>query len=278
MRSACPGSAQGKRTRGKTAPGRLAALDAFLLWAEGPLLARQDEAWQGAAFVDLGFGERPLTTLESAAAFGAVNPALQTVGVDIDPARVEAARPLERPGLRFAQGGFSGADAAPARLVRAMNVLRQYAPWEVAAAHARMGAALVEGGLLVEGSTDRAGGRLCAHLLRRTPEGLRREGLLFYTAFARGFAPMQLRDYLPRDLRRAVVPGAPIAAFFDDWTAAWVEARAEGAVAPPAAFARAAALLARRRAGIGEDPWLRSRGYLWWRPPEGVPAGEELRA
>ena len=99
-----------------------------------------------------------------------------------------------------------------------MNILRQYRPEDVETAHAELGRALLPGGLVVEGSTDTRGGITVAYLLRRTPEGLAREALLFHTDFHQGFAPLLFRDWLPRDLRRRVQPEEPIHDFFAAWT------------------------------------------------------------
>jgi hypothetical protein len=152
-----------------------------------------------------------------------------------------------------------------------MNVLRQYREEEVPDALERMATCLVQGGLLLEGTSSKHGSMLSSHLLRKTSDGLRREGLVFSTTFVRGFAPIQMRDYLPRDLRRRVMPGERIATFFDAWTAAWQEARADGYRTPPLAFAESGRRLASRLEGIDTAPGLLESGYLVWKPPEGVP-------
>lgn len=258
-------------SRGRTAPGRLAALDAWVCHAERALLLRDDGAWAAAPFVDLGLGDTPATTLEAAAALRAVRPDLAVVGVDHDPARVAAALPFAGAGTTFVVGGFDPA-GPPARLIRAFNVLRQYPPAELPAIHARLGAGLLPGGLLLEGTSDATGGVLVSHLLRAGPDGiLHREGLVFHTDFSRGFAPLLFRDRLPRDLRR-VAPGTALFAFFAAWNAAWNEARAALPDAPDAArFAASLTGLAARIPGIDLDPWLVAHGHLAWRPPGGVP-------
>ncbi|AFE06534.1 hypothetical protein COCOR_05711 [Corallococcus coralloides DSM 2259] len=265
------------RTRGRTARGRLRALDAYLCQLEAPLLTRDDGPWARAAFVDVGFGEHPWTTLESASAFRALNPELSVVGVELDPERATAAaRDHADARTHFREGGFALplTPDEPARLVRAMNLLRQGAPERIPEAHRAMSRHLLPGGLLVEGSSDTDGAVLVAHLLRRTPEteAPTREGLLFHTDFSRGFAPLLLRDWLPRDLRRRVRPGDPMHAFFQAWEAAWKAARTEGHTAPPDAFAESAVRLARTTPGVATDAWLLARGFLRWSPPGGTPA------
>ncbi len=263
------------QTRGRTSRGRLRALDAYLCHAERELLSRRDGPWAHAVFVDVGFGEHPWTTLESAEAFRALHPGLTVIGVELDPERALAAGAHADAHTHFRQGGFAlplGEDE-PARLVRAMNLLRQGPPERVPEVHQTLGRYLLPSGLLVEGSADPTGVILTAHLLRRVPDGAAppvREGLLFHTDFRHGFAPLLFRDWLPRDLRRRVRPGEPIHAFFSEWVAAWEEARAAGHTAPPDAFREAAPRLAARTGGVETDAWLLARGYLVWKPAGGV--------
>lgn len=262
-----------RKTRGRTSSRRLRALDTYLCRRERELLARRDGAWARALFVDVGFGEHPWTTLESAQAFREVHPELEVVGVELDPLRAEAAAAHGDARTHFRQGGFDLPllPGESARLVRAMNLLRSgYVPKLISEVHQRLGEALLPGGLLVEGSSDTCGAVLVAHLLRRHPEALAREALLFHTDFSRGFAPLLFRDWLPRDLRRRVVPGEPIHAFFTAWTQAWEEARAVGAASPREVFGPSLLLLARRCEGVETDAWLLEEGYLLWRPPGGI--------
>lgn len=261
-----------RKTRGRTSHGRLSALDAYLCRYERALLARDEGPWRGAAVVDLGFGEHPWTTLESARAFREINPNLRVLGVELDPSRVEVAAAHVDPLTEFRQGGFELPlrPGEAVRLIRAMNLLRGYPAESIPEIHRTLGDALLEGGLLVEGSTDTPGAVLTAHLLRRGPAGIEREALLFHTDFTRGFAPLLFRDWLPRDLRRRVRPGEPIHDFFAAWTAAWQGARASSRAAPPEAFRLSGLAFAERLAGVSTDAWLLGNGYLLWRPPGGV--------
>jgi hypothetical protein len=254
------------KTRGRTRPGRLRALDAYLVRQEHALLSRTDGPWERAAFVDVGFGEHPWTPLESAQSFRALNPHLPVTGVELEAQRVEAAAPYTDTLTSFRQGGFDLplGPQEPARLVRAMNLLRQYPPEQVPAVHQRLGERLLPSGLLVEGSSDTHGGVLVAHLLRRGPLHVEREALLFYTDFSHGFAPLLFRDWLPRDLRRRVLPGTPIHAFFTAWTQAWQHIRAQGHVQPAAAFIHSALRLAEEGVAVKTDGWLLENGYLVW--------------
>ncbi|MCE9666531.1 methylase [Myxococcus stipitatus] len=264
------------RTRGRTAPGRLRALDAYLCRREREPLSRVDGPWVRAVFVDVGFGEHPWTTLESAEAFRALNPELVVIGVELDGERARAAQAHADARTHFREGGFalplSGDE--PARLVRAMNLLRQGPPERVPDVHHALSRHLLPSGLVVEGSCDPSGSVLTAHLLRRGMDAAApptREALLFQTDFSRGFAPVLFRDWLPRDLRRRVRPGEPIHAFFQEWTEAWRQARNAGHSAPPEVFRESVLRLGARTGGVDLDGWLLEAGYLVWRPEGGVP-------
>jgi hypothetical protein len=118
------------------------------------------------------------------------------------------------------KGDFSScATLGPTSVLRAMNVLRGYREEEVDPIHTALGAGLVEGGLLMEGSTDTEGHVTVAWLLRKTGATLVREALLFHTDFSRGFSPWLFRDWLPRHLRRSVKPGTAIHDLFSRWEA-----------------------------------------------------------
>jgi hypothetical protein len=245
-------------TRRRTREGRLKALDAFLVHVEGPLLERAERV------VDVGFGLEPWTTLEWSESLHAVNAEIEVVGIERESESVAAARTHARENIRFIEGGFDAvAPLAPVSVVRAMNVLRGYPPGEIEAAHTRLAAPLVDDGLLVEGSTDTDGAVLVAHVMRKRAGVLVREELLFHTDFSRGFAPLLFRDWLPRDLRRRVVPGEPIHAFFERWTRAWQETSGPDGERFAASW--------RAIDGAVTDAWLLERGYALWRPAGGVP-------
>jgi hypothetical protein len=250
-----------KATRGKTRPGRLRALDRWLLGLpDSPLDA------PAPVFVDVGFGERLDTTVESARALRARHPDLRVVAPERDAARVERARGLAaREDVALAR--VSGFTLGPRRahVARAMNVLRQHRPEDVAAAHAAWARGLHPGGLLLEGTCDRRGERLCAHALRRVGQGVVREALIFHFSGESGFAPIMLRDTLPQDLRRAPLAATPLGDLFADWTAAWERTR-QRASCPRDAFARSARALAGARDDVDPAPWLAQEGLVVWRP------------
>ena len=143
-------------TRGTTNPNRLRRCDRWLAGPQGWRLRRGGPA---PVVVDLGYGASPVTALELHDRLRRVRRDVEVVGIEIDPARVAAARPLERPGLRFALGGFEVPLPGGQRplVVRAFNVLRQYDESQVADAWATTVARLAPDGLLVDGTCDELG-------------------------------------------------------------------------------------------------------------------------
>ncbi|MDT7538029.1 MAG: hypothetical protein QOI82_1614, partial [Actinomycetota bacterium] len=113
--------ALGLPTRGTTAPNRLRRVDRWLVATHGPLL--RDAA--DPLVVDLGYGATPITAVELHLRLQEIRPDVRVVGVEIDQERVDAAKPVEKPGLTFVRGGFEFAGLRPL-VVRAFNVLRQY--------------------------------------------------------------------------------------------------------------------------------------------------------
>ncbi|HEY0881967.1 MAG TPA: methylase [Archangium sp.] len=195
-----------RNIRHRTRPGRLSALDAWLVENERSLLDGRG------ALVDVGYGETPITTLELARTVRSVTPSLRVVGI-------ERAENVE-PELELLAGDFSTcASLGPTAVVRAMNVLRGYREDEVPAIHAALGAAVIDGGLVLEGSTDTEGHVTVCWLLRKKHGALVKEALLFHTDFSRGFSPWLFRDWLPRELRRSVKPGTQIHELLSAWDA-----------------------------------------------------------
>lgn len=258
----------GETTRGKTAQGRLRPLDVYLCEHERSLLARRDGAWGEAVVVDLGYGRLPWTTVESARVLRRARPDLPFVGLEIELERVDAAQPWAGPGLAFQRGGFEVPVDRPVRLVRAMNVLRQYEEPEVEPAWALMGERILPGGLLVEGTSDPYGRLIVVHLLRKHAAGLHLEGLLFYARLRADFEPDAFKAVLPKRWIHRVVPGEPIHGFFEAWAAAWRAAAPVRPFGPRQAFAAAAFALAATLPGISTRRWLLRRGYLLWRNPQ----------
>lgn len=248
----------GAATRGTTAPNRLRRMDRWIADAHGPALRRAARVHGRAVAVDLGYGAAPWTAAELLMRLRAACPRTGVVGVEIDPDRVAAARPYEREGLIFVRGGFEvplpgGGDPV---LIRAANVLRQYAEEEVAAAWARLRARLAPGGLLVEGTCDEAGRR---HVwVALGPEGPRT--VTFAARLASLGTPSDLAERLPKALIHRNVPGEPVHAFLRDFDRAWAVAAPYGALGARQRWIAAAGALA--------GDWPVTDGPRRWRQGE----------
>ena len=206
----------GTITRGTTNPNRLRRCDR---WLAGPERWRLLRSPAPPVVVDLGYGASPITALELHARLRTVRPDVRVVGIEIDPERVAAAKPLEGDGLEFRLGGFELPLDGGGRptVVRAFNVLRQYAEDEVPAAWARVRERLAPDGLLVDGTCDEIG-------RRATWVAVDADGPLSLTISLRmgGLQrPSDVAERLPKVLIHRNVPGEPIHDFLGDLDRAW---------------------------------------------------------
>lgn len=200
----------GEITRGTTNPNRLRRVDRWIAAALREELRAPEEP---PVVVDLGYGASPVTVLELAQRLRAVRGDVRVVGVEIDPDRVARGRPYADPPLvDFVLGGFevpvpTASGPAPT-VVRAFNVLRQYAEDDVPAAWARMVGRLAPGGALVEGTCDEPG-RLAAWVdVRRRPDGGPEPRSLTLAWRLAGLdAPSVVAERLPKVLIHRNVPG-----------------------------------------------------------------------
>ncbi|MFD9487240.1 class I SAM-dependent methyltransferase [Streptomyces sp. NPDC059991] len=206
----------GTVTRGTTNPNRLRRMDRWIAEVHGPALRRAEAP----VAVDLGYGAAPWTAVELLRRLRAAAPAVSVVGIEIEPARVAAAKPYEREGLTFLHGGFEVPLPHAPLLIRAANVLRQYEEGEVAAVWARLCGRLAEGGLLVEGTCDEIGRR---HVwVALDASGPRT--VTFATRLGSLERPSDLAERLPKALIHRNVPGEPVHAFLRDFDRAWAAA------------------------------------------------------
>jgi hypothetical protein len=179
----------------------------------GDLLRRADTP---PLVVDLGYGATPVTAVELADRLAAVRPDVEVVGLEIDPERVAAARPAERPGLSFRRGGFELAGLRPL-VVRALNVLRQYDEPAALEAWTTLRTGLAPGGLLVEGTCDELGRR--AAWVALDPDGPRTLTLAAHLPTLD--RPGALAERLPKALIHHNVAGQPVHALLAALDAAW---------------------------------------------------------
>lgn len=257
-----PKGAEGVITRGKTARNRLRRVDTFaLLYAHDCLTA------PNALFVDLGYGEEAITTLESAQRFRKVNAQLPVIGVEIDPERVAAAKPFEDVLTTFRLGGFNLPlqTGEQPTVVRAFNVLRQYTEADVVPAWQTIAAAMADGGLLIEGTSDPFGRIWTANLIRKRGQALLYEGFLFSTNFHSGFSPELFQPYLTKNFIHQMQTGSPIDTFLRDWKTAYLETIAMKTFGLRQWFQSSAENLAGRGYDLLLQPRFLQKGFLLWR-------------
>lgn len=257
----------GQITRGKTARNRLRRVDNFVLMY-APEALRLDGGGSARAFyVDLGYGAEAYTTLESAERLRRANPDLPVLGVEIDPQRVETALPFCDDRTFFRLGGFNLPleSGESVRLIRAFNVLRQYEEDQVADAHRLMGSYLLPGGLLIEGTSDPFGRIWTANILRRTPDAVDMEALVFSTNFRWGFEPAIFQPVLPKNHIHRMVQGEPICEFMEAWKRAARQTIAARSLGLRQWFAASAAALALTGYRIDLRKKFLRRGYLIWK-------------
>ncbi|MGE0217440.1 class I SAM-dependent methyltransferase [Mycolicibacterium sp.] len=215
----------GAITRGTTGQNRLRRSDRWLVHS-----ARVRTALQSAAdplVVDLGYGARPVTTLELAIRLRRVRTDVRVVGLEIEPERVRVGQAAAQPGVEFALGGFELAGHRPV-LVRAFNVLRQYPVEAVPDAWAVMQRGLAPGGLIVDGTCDELG-RLCCWVL------LDAAGPVSLTLACDPFAierPSDLAERLPKVLIHRNVEGEAVHTLLRAADRAWATAAAHGVFGP----------------------------------------------
>lgn len=206
----------GNVTRGTTNPNRMRRVDR---WLCGPQSWRLRTA-ASPLVVDLGYGATPATAVELFERLAAVRPDVQVYGVEIEPERVRAALPLQRPGLRFVVGGFELPVPGRPVLVRAFNVLRQYDEADVAGIWRLVQGRLAPGGLFIDGTCDEIGRRVTWVAL----DAERPLSLSFSVRFGSFERPSDVAERLPKALIHRNVPGEPIHTLMQAMDRAWFEA------------------------------------------------------
>jgi hypothetical protein len=221
--------------------------------------------------IDVGFGDDLITSVEFLDSLSQRSSEYFLSALECDEQRVRrASTQTQNPRLRVLRGTFSTCkDLTPAPvIIRVINVLRGYTLLDAAQASRIMARGLAPGGTLVEGTTDVEGHLASAHLWRKSNDGAQivYDGLFVATNFARGFAPRMFRDVLPRDLRRHVLPGEPVAEWLEQWQTQADEVRQQHTNSTnKAVFQASAEKLADSRSDT-DIRWLK-HGCLLWRPP-----------
>jgi SAM-dependent methyltransferase len=245
----------GAPTRGTTNPNRLRRVDRWI--AGAPPTTRLLRAAADPLVVDLGYGASPVTTVELARWLRRVRPDVRVLGLELDASRVAAAQhAASPPALEFRRGGFELAGTRPV-LVRAFNVLRQYAEDEVADAWRLVLDSMAPGGLLVEGTCDEIG-RLSTWVLVASSGPL---SLTLSLRLAGLDRPSTVAERLPKALIHRNVPGERVHALLAALDACWATA------APHQAFGARSRWLEAVRL-------LTSRGWPVLDPPSRLRLGE----
>ncbi len=243
----------GAITRGTTNPNRLRRVDR---WLAGPHAWRLRAPVDPPVVVDLGYGASPVTAVELHDRLTRVRPDVEVVGVEIDPERVAAAKPLERQGLSFRMGGFEvplDHDRRP-QVVRAFNVLRQYDESEVVAAWRTVQDRLAPQGLLVDGTCDELG-RLSTWVAVDTDGPLS----LSLSWRLRGLTrPSDIAERLPKALIHRNVPGEPVHAWLTALDQTWARSAHHAAYGVRQRFLAA-------MGALRDDGWPLLDGPARWR-------------
>ncbi|PXY31995.1 class I SAM-dependent methyltransferase [Prauserella muralis] len=230
----------GAPTRGTTNPNRLRRIDRWL--TADRRVARVLSAAPDPLVVDLGYGASPVTTVELARRLRATYPGVRVLGLELDPGRVAAAAPsADPPRLDFRRGGFELAGTHPV-LVRAFNVLRQYAESDVAPSWEAMLTGIAPGGLLVEGTCDEVG-RLCSWVT------VSHEGPLTLTLSLKVDTldrPSTVAERLPKALIHRNVAGERVHDFLAALDACWATAAPFATYGPRARWTESVRLLTER--------------------------------
>ncbi len=241
-------------TRGTTNPNRLRRGDRWLVATQRRLIRSAADPM----VVDLGYGASPVTTRELRDRLRRIRSDVRVVGVEIDPSRVaEGMRIADPPSLTFRHGGFEMglAEGEAPVVVRAFNVLRQYAEAEVPDAWAAVARGLAPDGLLLDGTCDEIG-RIASWVIV-TQDGPQSLTISMRTRSLE--RPSIVAERLPKVLIHRNVPGEPVHALLQDLDRAWERA------APMVPYGNRARFTAAVRALADGGSWPIIGGERRWR-------------
>lgn len=240
-----------RQTRGKTKPNRHSL---WLTWFAEQY--NQREPFSDRSIIDLGYGEKPYSVLELHEASRGFDSPPSIIGVESANHRHQQALAEGHPEISFIldENVDFSRYRPPPKLIRALNVLRQYPPHEVAAI--RRGWLSTSPGdvLLTEGTTDRDGDTLAMWCQSHEAPST----LVFGVTGRRGFAPDQLRAVLPNDLRWLHPKPMWLERLFEDWTLAW--ATTDSTKDPLDRFTRSV-----ERLNTRHPAWIRTAPAFWAR-------------
>ena len=240
----------GEITRGTTNPNRLRRIDRYLTKLSYLRKLANPLA------VDLGYGRTPVTAVELLARLEKIAPGIRVLGIEIDPARVSEAKPLEHSRLVFEHGGFevpipkTFSDRDDVDLIRVLNVLRQYSESEVLAAWTLMQSRLSEEGLIIEGTSDEIG-RVASWITINKDQPLTFTISLRLQGLER---PSKVAERLPKILIHKNTPGNKIHQFLRELDLAWEKAAGFGAFGSAQRFVQTAKTLTQAGWPIENSP------------------------
>lgn len=286
------GGVDPRQTKGNTYPKRLRMIDQFIcgmlpsLLGHSALRPMMDQA----CAVDLGIGVVPITTTELYTALG--GSASKLIGVDQDEGRIAGARKgYMKSGLTYRLGGFRlpMREGERVKLIRAMNLMRQYPQEEAREAVAQLVEQLEPGGVAVVGNCDLWGTFAVAGLHGKDLDGNHvHHGTLFsydHTATkprcrTSSFEPQRFREVMPEHLwHSSGTRGGEIDHFLHTWqqeVASLSGPSKPGAASSPSLrgsqfVASARATSKRQIRGIMKNGGWLERGLMFWRHPIGGP-------
>ena len=204
----------GQNTKGLTSVNRLRQIDNFVCMEFAYLFHCGNPI-----FVDVGFGENPITTIESHKRLKNINPGIKVIGVEIDNKRLQTAKPYEQTGVEFRLGGFNLPlhKEEKANIIRCYNVLRQYSESDFQTSIIILSNYLINGGVLLEGTSDQFGRLVAFNIFHKRENEIYHEYLVFGTNFNSNLYPRDFQSVLPRNFIQHVTPDNWLYRFFDDW-------------------------------------------------------------
>jgi hypothetical protein len=250
----------GQKTRGLTCENRLRQTDVFICMELEGIIRQKD-----AIFIDLGFGRYPTTTIETYRRLADINPNVKVIGVEIDKERLLGAKKYEQPNVEFRLGGFNLPllKTESVTLIRCYNVLRQYPEEEFPSSIEAMGYYLVEGGIILEGTSDQFGRLVSFNLFTKDKGKIVKRGLVFGTNFNFDFFPRDFQSVLPKNFIQHVIYGEWIYQFFDDWTASYYKIMKQKLPSQRHIFYESAIILCKEYGySISQTKRLLKRGFL----------------
>lgn len=238
-------STHDRTTRGKTQPARLRLVDVWL----SDWLSRCESPPE--AIVDLGPGERGWTTLEMVKSVRAVGIDAPCFAVENDARRCELLCRDLGEAATVVHAGFDFELEHRPGVIRAMNVFRQYPIDGAETAYLALRDRLAPSGVLIVGTTDKTGSVGTFWAIEST-----RRRLVTFTSGDRGFAPIQFRDFLPRNIRRAEPGANPFFELLEPWEVAWKATRTGEPLADFDASIRAVGMPLARLVSTGIAEWV----------------------